>query len=80
VIERCIKLYSNLGETVLSMFAGIGSEGYMAVQLERKAILIELKESYFDILVTNMKKAQAQTRADDLFSQVGIVVESSVQS
>jgi len=77
VIERCIKLYSNPGETVLSMFAGIGSEGYMAVQLGRKAILIELKESYFDVLVTNMKRAQAQTKVNDLFSQAGIMVGSN---
>lgn len=80
VIERCVKLYSNPGETVLSMFAGIGSEGYVAVQHGRKAVLIELKESYFDVLVANMKKAAAQTRADDLFSRAGIVVGEGAQN
>ena len=43
-IERCIKLWSNPGETVLSPFAGIGSEGYVALQEGRKFIGIELKQ------------------------------------
>ena len=58
-IERCIKLYSNRGETVLTPFGGIGSEGYMAIKLRRKAILIELKNSYYEILLKNMKKIEA---------------------
>jgi DNA modification methylase len=53
-IERCIKLYSNPGETILTVFGGIGSEGYQAVRYGRKAILIELKKSYFDIAVKNL--------------------------
>lgn len=67
-IERCIKLYSNPGETVMTPFGGIGSEGYMAVKLGRKAILIELKESYFDVLVNNMKKAERESKTMDLFA------------
>jgi DNA modification methylase len=66
-IERCIKLYSNPGETILSPFGGIGSEGYMAVKLGRKAILIELKRSYFDILVQNMRRAEMESKSMDLF-------------
>lgn len=66
-IERCIKLYSNPGETVLTPFSGIGSEGYMAVKLGRKAILMELKKSYFDVLVQNMQKAEAESKMMDLF-------------
>lgn len=54
-IERCIKLYSNPGETVLSPFMGIGSEVYMARKLGRRAIGIELKPSYFDIAVQNLR-------------------------
>jgi DNA modification methylase len=57
-IERCIKLYSNPGETILTPFMGIGSEAFMAVKLERKAIGIELKKSYFDIAVSNLKSIQ----------------------
>jgi hypothetical protein len=49
VIERIIMLYSNKGETVLSPFGGIGSEGYQALKMDRKSISIELKESYFAI-------------------------------
>lgn len=57
-IERCIKLYSNPGETVLTPFGGIGSEAYQALKFKRKAILIELKRSYFDIAVKNMVQAE----------------------
>ena len=57
-IERCIKLWSNPGETVLSPFGGIGSEGYQAVRLGRKAIICELKESYFNKAVENLGKAE----------------------
>ena len=48
-IERILHLYSNEGETVLSPFGGIGSEGYQALKMGRKSISIELKESYFEI-------------------------------
>lgn len=54
-IERCIRLWSNAGETVLSPFAGIGSEPYTAVRLGRKAIGIELKPSYWQTSVENMR-------------------------
>lgn len=56
-IERCVKLYSNPGELVLSPFAGIGSEGYEAVRLGRRFIGIELKESYFNTATKNLEKA-----------------------
>jgi DNA modification methylase len=49
VIERLILLYSNRGETILSPFGGIGSEGYQAIKMGRKSISIELKDSYFAI-------------------------------
>ena len=48
-IERIIHLYSNEGETVLSPFGGVGSEGFQAMKMNRKSISIELKESYFAI-------------------------------
>lgn len=73
-IERCIKLYSNPGETVLTPFMGIGSEAYMAVKLGRKAIGIELKESYFDVAVKNLEEAELQARQVDLFSYAGVNV------
>lgn len=37
-IERAIHLYTNKGDTVLSPFAGIGSEIYQAVKMERHRI------------------------------------------
>jgi DNA modification methylase/superfamily II DNA or RNA helicase len=66
-IERCIKLYSNPGETILTPFMGIGSEAYQALRFNRKAIGIELKESYFNIAVKNLQGAES-TYKNDLFS------------
>lgn len=64
VIRRGIELWTNPGDIVLSPFAGIGSECYVAVDLGRRAIGIELKESYYRQAVANMKQAGAQM---DLF-------------
>ncbi len=55
VIERCIVLWSNPSEIILTPFMGIGSEVYSAVELGRRAIGIELKETYFNQAVKNMK-------------------------
>ncbi|MBU2177435.1 MAG: site-specific DNA-methyltransferase [Gammaproteobacteria bacterium] len=68
-IEWCIKLYSNPGETVLTPFGGIGSEAYMAMKLGRKAFLIELKQEYFDVAVSNLR--QAESLNQDLFALGG---------
>jgi len=53
-IERCVRLWSNPGETVLSPFAGIGSEIYTARKLGRKGIGCELKPSYWRTAVDNL--------------------------
>ena len=55
VLQRGIELWSAPGETVLTPFLGIGSEAYMAVKMGRKAVGIELKESYFKQAVANVK-------------------------
>lgn len=68
-IERCVKLYSNPGEMVLTPFGGIGSEAYMALKLGRKATLIEVKPEYYNIAVQNIKKIESLNK--DLFSYVG---------
>lgn len=60
-IERIMHLYSNEGETIFSPFAGIGSEGFEAVRMKRNAILIELKDSYFDLGVQNLKDITTET-------------------
>lgn len=46
-IERCVRLYSNKGDTVFTAFGGVGSELYVAVQQGRRALGIELKPSYW---------------------------------
>ena len=63
-IERCIRLWSNPGETVLSPFAGIGSEGYVSRRFGRKFIGIELKQSYFDIAVKHLAQANEEGLRD----------------
>ena len=67
-IERCIKLYSNPGETVLTPFMGIGSEAHEAVRLGRRAIGIELKDSYFRIAVQNLRDIEAKSIGPNLFN------------
>lgn len=57
VIERCLALYSNPGDVVLTPFLGVGSEAYCAVKMGRKAIGVELKESYYSQAVRNVSSA-----------------------
>lgn len=60
VIDRLVELYSNPGEIVLTPFAGVGSEVYSPVSLGRKAIGVELKDSYFKQMTINLKHAEAR--------------------
>jgi hypothetical protein len=55
VIERCLVLWSNPGENVLTPFMGVGSEVYAAVQQGRRGIGIELKASYYRQAVRNVE-------------------------
>jgi hypothetical protein len=57
VIERAMLLWSAEGDTVLSPFMGIGSEGHVAIQMNRNFIGIELKPSYFKQAVRNLEAA-----------------------
>ena len=57
VIERGIELWTNPGDVVLSPFAGIGSEGYVALKNRRRFIGIELKESYYKQAAINLTNA-----------------------
>lgn len=59
VIERALTLWSNPGDIVLSPFAGIGSEGYQAIKMERKFVGIELKASYYKQAALNLAHAEA---------------------
>lgn len=68
VIRRGVELWTNPGDVVLSPFAGIGSEGYVSVQMGRKFIGTELKQSYYQQAVRNMENALKLT--NDLFSEL----------
>lgn len=57
VIHRALDLWTNEGDTVLSPFAGIGSEGYEALRMGRKFIGVELKGSYYSQAVRNLTAA-----------------------
>lgn len=60
LIERCVRLWSNPGELVFSPFAGIGSEGYIALKHGREFVGIELKASYWKTAAENLRNATAQ--------------------
>lgn len=80
VIDRLVELYSNDGENVLTPFMGVGSEVYSPVSLGRKAIGIELKDSYFKQAKINLSMAsqrfdgegfkQESLLSDDLLDEV----------
>jgi hypothetical protein len=57
VIKRAILLWTNEGDIVFTPFMGIGSEAYMALKLKRRAVGIELKESYYDVAERNVRSA-----------------------
>jgi len=67
VIRRCVELWSAPGDIVLTPFAGIGSEVYVAVEMGRKGVGVELKPSYFEQAVRNLRHGE-QVRAGDLFA------------
>jgi DNA modification methylase len=66
-IERCITLYSNPGEILLTPFMGVGSEVYCAVRNGRRAVGIELKPSYFRQAKQNIKHAEDQSEQVGIF-------------
>lgn len=70
VIKRCIELWSNRGDTVLDPFAGIGSTGYVALRMGRKAIGIELKDSYYKQAVLNCNNAMSEEPLPDLYDEI----------
>ena len=60
VIDRCVSLWSNPGEVVLTPFMGVGSEVYSPLSLGRKAIGIELKDSYYKQAIINLNHAKSR--------------------
>ena len=70
VIQRGIELWSNPGDTVLTPFMGIGSEAYMAVKMGRRAVGVELKDSYFRQAVANVKEAAMERETPTLLDML----------
>ncbi len=66
LIERCVRLWSNRGELVLSPFAGIGSEWYVAIKQGRRFVGCELKPSYWATAVRNLARAETEANTPTL--------------
>jgi len=73
VIDRIVELYSNPGETVLTPFMGVGSEVYSPVSMGRKAIGIELKDSYFKQAKINLSLADKRFEKAASGDQIALV-------
>jgi hypothetical protein len=69
VIERALTLWSSKDDLVLSPFSGIGSEGYCSIKMGRKFVGCELKPTYFDRAVHNLRVATDEVE-QDLFRRV----------
>ena len=67
VIDRALKMWSNPGDTVLSPFTGIGSEGYVALKEGRRFVGAELKESYYRQAAANLTAVCAEEKQGGLF-------------
>lgn len=70
VIDRCVELWSNPGETVLTPFMGVGSEVYGAVTNGRRGVGVELKPSYFQQAAKNLAAAELRKDRTDLLSLI----------
>jgi hypothetical protein len=67
LIERAIRLYTNPGDLILDPFGGIGSVPFKAVQMGRKAVAFELKDSYFKWMCRYIDDAENARTAPTLF-------------
>lgn len=72
VIRRALELWTNPGDLVLSPFAGIGSEGFESIKMQRRFFGIELKKSYFDQACANLRLAEAEQ--SDLFTDREVLI------
>jgi DNA modification methylase len=68
VIRRGVQLWTNPGDIVLSPFMGIGSEGFVSLEMGRRFVGVELKKSYYDQAVRNLEAATKES-AQDLFAE-----------
>lgn len=67
VIERCMALWTKRGDKVLTPFMGIGSEVYVAIKNRRRAIGIELKQSYYKQAIKHMKQLENKRKRNTLY-------------
>lgn len=67
VIERAMELWSNPGDLVFSPFTGIGSEGYVSIEMGRRFVGAELKRSYWELAKRNLIQAR-EIKAAGLFN------------
>lgn len=68
IVQRCLGLWSNPGDVVLSPFAGIGSEGWQALKMGRRFLGVELKDTYFAHAKRNLEEATRAASQGDLFA------------
>jgi DNA modification methylase len=66
LIDRLVRLYSNPGNIVFSPFAGIGSEGFMAIKRDRRFYGCEIKDEYYDAAIANLRKAESLTKQEEM--------------
>jgi DNA modification methylase len=81
VIERAVVLWSNPDEVVLTPFMGVGSEVYGAVMNGRKGLGVELKPSYYNQAIRNLRDAESRWRDEkpaDLFAEIEVEEEREV--
>lgn len=65
LIDRCVRLWSNEGETVFSPFGGIGSEGYQSLLNKRKFVGCEIKPEYHAEAIKNCSEAIAERESKE---------------
>ena len=79
VIERAMELWSNPGDLVFSPFTGIGSEGYVAIEMGRRFVGSELKRSYWELAKRNLSEAR-EHQESGLFAETDLRVVRQGQS
>ena len=77
VIDRCVMLFTNPGETVFTPFMGVGSEVYSPVMLGRRGVGAELKGSYFRQAVKNVEAAAAGIRFEAPNGELALEIEEA---
>jgi DNA modification methylase len=74
-VRRCVQIWSNPGDIVFSPFAGIGTAGYVAIEMNRKFIGIELKPSYYRQAVENLHLADKNKLDGSFFAMPNIAAQ-----